>query len=269
MTVNGLTGYMATQYLSGTQQNLLPPEPVVPVPQPSLNGAIKYMIRTGNTGKLHLREYPSTAARSLGLYPNGTILLGVDQGNGWVYVSVSGRTGYMMKKFLTTHLNPGPQPPDPQPGPNLNGSVTKVVRTGNTGKLHLRESPSTMSASLGLYPNGTMVEAKDLGNGWSYVRVNGRLGYMMSRYLAAPGPNPDPAPDPHVLPTAAKAKTYQKNHSYVNLRSSKASSNNSNVIAHVPHGTTVDVLQWGETYTKVSYNGMTGYIITSYLRPIP
>lgn len=274
VTVNGLTGYMATHYLSGTQQNLLPPTPVVPVPQPSLKGAIQYMVRTGNAGKLHLREYASSSARSLGLYANGTLLIGVDQGNGWVYVSVNGMRGYMMRRFLTTKLKPGPQPqpqPQPQPDPNLNGAVTKVIRTGNKGKLHLREYASTNARSLGLYPNGTMVKAKSLGNGWSYVQVGGQLGYMMSRYLVQPGvsPDPNPNPDPFVLPGATKATIYQKNHSYANLRSSKGSKNNSNVIARIPYGTLVDVLTWGQTYTKVRYNGMTGYVITSYLRAVP
>ena len=33
-----------------------------------------------------------------------------------------------------------------------------------------------------------------------------------------------------------------------------------------PSGTVVSVISWGDTYTKVSYNGKTGYIITSYLK---
>ena len=44
------------------------------------------------------------------------------------------------------------------------------------------------------------------------------------------------------------------------------SSTTANVIAKIPSGTVVDVISWGGTYTKVSYNGQTGYIITSYLK---
>ena len=274
VTVNGMTGYMVSGYLAGyTQPN--PPQPNPPQPNPpqpyphypSLNGAIKYMIRTGNSGRLHLRQYPSTGAASLGLYPNGTILRGVDQGNGWVFVSVNGVLGYMMRRFLTTdlHILPDPVIPDPI-HPTLDGAVIKVVRTGNSGRLHLREGASTASRSLGLFSNGTVVEAKNLGNGWSYVRVSGRLGYMASRYLADPGSLPPVPVDPDPAPLPGTAKVYHRNGSFVNLRSSKASRDDSNVIARIPHGTTVTVLQWGTTYTKVQYNGMTGYIITSYLR---
>ncbi len=263
VTVYGMTGYMHTSYLAGVNQPQPQPQPD---PRPSMAGAIQYMIRTGNTGKLHLRMYASTAAPSLGLFPNGTVLKGVDQHNGWVYVSLYGMTGYMMRRFLTTDMSQPVVPPTPGV-PSLDGAVVKVIRTGNTGKLHLREYASTAARSLGLYPNGTTLEAKNLGNGWSYVRVNGVLGYMMTRYLALPSSAPITPPTP-VIPTTGFAKTYQQRGSYINLRSSKASSNLSNVIAHIPCNTTVTVLEWGATYTKVSYNGLVGYILNPYLRPI-
>jgi len=263
VTVYGMTGYMYTGYLAGVSQPQPQPQPVTP---PSMDGAIQYVIRTGNTGKLHLRMYASTGAPSLGLFPNGTVLKGVDQHNGWVYVSLYGMNGYMMRRFLTTDA--GQPQPQPQPvTPTLDGAVIKVVRTGNTGKLHLREFASTAARSLGLYPNGATLEAKDLGNGWSYVRINGVLGYMMTRFLADPSAAPITPVQP-VTPTAGYAKTYQQRGSYINLRSSKASSNLSNVIAHIPCNTTVTVLEWGTTYTKVSYNGLVGYILNPYLRPI-
>lgn len=272
--VYGLTGYMSTYYLVSAGQPQPQPQPhPQPQPQPpSLDGAIRYWIHTGNAGRLHLRQYASTGAPSLGLYPNGTMVMGVDLNNGWVYVSVNGALGYMMRRFLTANGSSQPVIP-PVPSPSLDGAVNRVVFTGNTGKLHLRESPSTAARSLGLFPNGTPVEAKDLGNGWSYVRVNGyMLGYMMSRFLISPEAyhNPDiqpVQPDP-VIPTANQARVYQRNGSYVNLRSSKASTNKSNVIGRVPHNAVVDVLEWGGVYTRVSYNGQTGYIITSYLRAI-
>lgn len=49
----------------------------------------------GGSG-LHLRETPSTSAKSLGLFENGTqvSVLGVWQ-NGWVHVTVNGKYGYM------------------------------------------------------------------------------------------------------------------------------------------------------------------------------
>ena len=263
--VYGRTGYMAAAYLATPGSGAPSHNPPGHSPSyPSLSGAIQYMVRTGNSGRLHLRQYASTGAPSLGLYANGTLLMGVDQHNGWVFVSVGGNLGYMMRKFLTTSLTPPADPIPVPPAPSLDGAVAMVVHTGNSGKLHLREGPGKAFRSLGLYPNGTPVEAKDLGNGWCYVRVNGRLGYMLKSCLAKAGSVPS-TPSSGAVP--GTARIYQKNGSYVNLRSSKASRNNSNVIARIPFGTVVTILEWGKTYTKVLYNGMTGYVITSYLRP--
>ena len=267
VVVDGKSGFMALQFLSGSTADL-PTAPPVNTPVPSMSGAKGYVIQTGNTGRLHLRETPSVGALSMGLYPNGTYLMGVDLGNGWVLVNVYGRYGYMMRKFLTL-ANGAPQNPvTPPPAPSGN-YTTMVVRTGNSGKLHLRENASKASRSLGLYANGTLVQAMPVGNGWALVNVNGRLGYMMLQFLSG-----STAPSVVVQPThtaapaqpIGTAKTYQKSGSWVNLRSSKGSVDYSNVIAHIPSGTTVTVLEWGTTYTKVSYNGMIGYIITSYLR---
>lgn len=55
----------------------------------------------GGSG-LYLREYPSSAAKSLGLYPNGTQVtrFGVWY-NGYVHVTIDGKTGYMQADKLS------------------------------------------------------------------------------------------------------------------------------------------------------------------------
>ena len=40
-----------------------------------------------------------------------------------------------------------------------------VVRTGNAGKLHLRQQPTTASPSMGLFPNGTLVKVHGIQYG--------------------------------------------------------------------------------------------------------
>ncbi len=76
-------GYMQTKFLA------MDGEPVEAFP---LIPTIKNPSGTG----LNLRETPSTNAKSLGLYPNGSqvSVLGVWK-NGWVHVTVDGKTGYM------------------------------------------------------------------------------------------------------------------------------------------------------------------------------
>ena len=265
VSVGGQTGYMMAAFLSGCS-----PAPTA-APYPDFRYAQTYYVSTGNSGRLHLRQSTSASSASLGLYPNGTRLQGVDQGNGWVYCLVDGQYGYMMGRYLSLRsVAPTVRPTAAPSGPY----VQMVVATGNSGRLYLRAAPSKSAASMGRFANGTYVMARDLGNGWAQVQVNGLMGYMMLRYLrrtvrpvitAVPCVTPVPAPT--AAPRSNTATVWQKNGSYVNLRSTKASKNNSNVIAKIESGTVVDVLDWGGTYTLVRYRGMTGYIVTSYLIP--
>ena len=54
--------------------------------------------------------------------------------------------------------------------------------------------------------------------------------------------------------------------STVNMRSSKNTSGNSNIIAQVPLGTVVDVYEKGSDWCEVGYNGKDGYMMTKFLK---
>ncbi len=255
VTVSGVSGYMMLQFLSATA----PSQPVNPDPAVNPGTASVMYVRTGNSGRLHLREYASQSARSLGLFANGTQVYAVPLGNGWCQVVVNGQSGYMMSQFLTGSQSG----PDPVIYPVPDGAVPYWVRTGNTGKLHLRAAMSTESISLGLYPNGTQVYVLSNLGTWAYVNVGGRQGYMMTRFLTANGSG-TPAPGP-VVPSGT-AIVRQPNNSFVYLRTSKSSASIDNVICQVPSGTEVTVVEWGELWTKIRYDGMEGYMVTHYLK---
>ena len=266
--VNGMTGYMMLVYLTATA----PVNP--PAPQPAGDPVLMY-VRTGNSGKLHLRECPSQSARSLGLYPNGTPVYAIDLKNGWSQVTVYGQAGYMMTCYLSASSGGITPAPTVTPIPVPDDAVWTYVATGNSGKLHLRENMSTDAGSLGLYPNGTPVAILVNYGAWAYVNVYGRTGYMMTQFLAAgsgavvtPVPGA-PTAAPTALPTAqpiGTATVRQPNNSFVYLRSSPSSQNLSNVICQVPSGTVVTVLQRGDLWSKIQYNGYEGYMVSSYLK---
>ena len=68
--------------------------------------------------------------------------------------------------------------------------------------------------------------------------------------------DPEPEPTQTATVTAARGKT-------VNLR--KSNSKSSAVLKRVPIGATVSVVSHGDAWTKVTYNGTTGYMMTEYL----
>ncbi len=258
---NGASGYMALGCLAGNA----PVYPVNPQPAPPQTEDTLMYVRTGNSGRLHLRISPSQNAQSLGLFPNGTQVRVLARTGGWAYVNINGLAGYMMLNYLSGGA--GPVPPVVRPTPVPGNYVGMYVRTGNTGKLHLRDYPSQASASLGLYPNGTQVYAKDMGNGWSEVLVNGRSGYMMSRFLAyygaAPTLAPTPAPAPTGAPVGKSMYVNTGNSGKLYLRSSMDT--NSAALGLYPNGTPVTVLYDFGPWVYVDVYGARGYMMARYL----
>ncbi len=90
--IAGVEGYVMRQYLAtgSAAGKVVSAIPAITVNNPRA------------TDRLNLRGGPSEKAQSLGRYYNGTEVkvLGVLD-SGWYHVSVAGRTGYMMAKFLT------------------------------------------------------------------------------------------------------------------------------------------------------------------------
>ena len=243
--VNGVRGFMMLKYLS-TSQHYYPVTPIY--------GTVTKYINTGNSGRLHLREYPSQNSRSLGLFPNGTRVSATDLGNGWSYVTFDGHCGYMMTQFLSL------TPPYVSPTPyNPSHYKIKYVCLAH-GHVSLRSEMSDSSSALGNYGNGTVVYViYDYGI-WSYVFVNGQYGYMKNSWLAD-----SPYVDPQPVTPIGTAVVRHPNGSFVYLRSSRSTADLSNVLAKVPSGSVVKVYQKDEWYSLIEYNGIKGYMVSSYL----
>ncbi|MBR5111393.1 MAG: SH3 domain-containing protein [Clostridia bacterium] len=242
--VNGVRGFMMLNYLSATQHH---------DPQPIYVGVTKY-ISTGNSGRLHLREYPSQSARSLGLFPNGTKVTATDVGNGWSFVMFGGYTGYMMSRYLSPTDPIQPSPYDPT------HCKVRYVCIAN-GHVSLRSEMNDSSSAIGNYGNGTAVYVINDYGTWSFVFVNGQYGYMKDAWLGDSPYTPSPGTP------IGSARVQHPNGSFVYLRSSRSTADQSNVLAKVPSGAVVTLYQQDEWYSLISYNGIIGYMVSSYLYP--
>ena len=141
-------------------------------------------------------------------------------------------------------------------------NVQMYVSTANGKSLNLRYQPTTDSARAGAYSQGTPVTMLNHSGGWAYVNVNGNYGFMMLQHLSTVQPYvPTPTP---VTPIGTVTVVHPRG-SFVNLRSSRTTDTNSNILARVPSGTEVDLLVWDRWYSTISYNGIVGYIVSSYL----
>lgn len=276
------------------------------VPALADSGCLYMYVETGNSGMLHLRAQPDCGSKSVGLYQNGTRVLVEGFANGcWAAVRVSGKRGYMSLDYLTVcaPVQSGTLPASTSMAsvswqqPAVRQQVTGAIYSAmkpmyvSGGSLHLRAYASQNAESLGLYPNGTQVYAADLGNGWSYVLVNGLFGCMMTRYLS-----PAPAAYQYIAPTAPQRVCYPQptsvplsacssrpaseaswragevvtvrnpNSSFVYLRSSKDSDRRDNILARVPVGAQAVLLEHGEYWSRILCEGIEGFMASRYLK---
>lgn len=218
-----------------------------------------------------LRSGPGKSYGKVTSLPACTYLMVLQKGNDWWRVAANGRVGYISSEFVKAgHIRAdeakrlcekfSSSSSNSSSNANPSGSTQQaayaVVNNPNpSDKLNLRKTASTRSKSLGKYANGTVVTMIAQGDQWCKVRVpSGQTGYMMTEFLSIPS---KPA-------TSTTRYVRHPDKTYVNLRSS--ASTDSRVLVRVSHGATVVVLSEGKTWTKVRYNGYTGYMMTKFLK---
>lgn len=232
VSVGGQSGYMYAKYLG----------------EEGATNVTRY-VNTNSRG-LNLRETPNGTI--LGSFPRGTAVTMLGTDGAWSKVSVGGQTGYMSSQWLK-----GSKPSSGSTG----GTTTPAIGTAvvnnpkDTQVLFLRSEPSVSSASLGYYRNGKTVTLLSKLDGWYKVKVDGKVGYMMAKYLNVGGS----------AAVSGTATVINPNgNSYVNFR--KGASLNAQVLRTVPVGTKITVLEKTTDWTKTEIDGVTGYISTWFLK---
>ena len=219
-----------------------------------------YVVATGNTGGLNLRNAPGMQGGILASYQNGTQVTVLLKGDKFWAVRVGNREGYMDSSFL-------------KKSGSTNASGNQNSQTGNTNAapatkgygivnnpratqyLNLRQQPSTSSKVLATYRNGIRLEIVEQGETWCkvYGKASGNVGYVMTRYLTLYG-----------LPTTP-VKTVQNGNTFVNFRSAPSKVNGA-VYDKLYSGNQVVVLTPGDEWTQVRYGNQVGYMMTQFLK---
>lgn len=232
VSVNGKTGYMMAKYLN------------------SVDSAIAATVRTNTGTGLNLREQPNMKGEIIMAVKNGQSVTVLQKSSPWSRVKVGDREGYVATQYLNFSTSSSG---------STSGTAAVVSNPKNTQVLNLRREPNLDAQVLAYYHNGTKVTI--LGNAdskWVKVQVeDGKIGYMMKQYLKTSSEAGE------VKPFTAKLWNVNGG-SYVNFR--KGASLNAEVIARVPVGTEVKVLEHGTDWCKVEVDGQTGYISTWFMK---
>lgn len=199
-------------------------------------------------GALNLRETASLTAKVLGQYPTGTLVEIIESGSEWHKVSVNGKTGYMMAKYLTSDAS----------------DTTATVRTNTGIGLNLREEPSLSGKLITSYKPGTKITVLQKGATWSRVKVDGKEGFMATQYLNFGASGGTTTPSKPVTGKVALVNN-PKDTQVLNLR--QEASLDAKVLAYYRNGAKVTVLSTGKTWYKVqTEDGRIGYMMAKYLK---
>ena len=129
-------------------------------------------------------------------------------------------------------------------------AMASEFATVKGGGLNLRQTASLEAKVLGQYGTGTWIEVVKKGETWSQVKVNGKAGYMMTKYLNF----------------AQNGKTlYVRTNTGIGLNLREAPNLCAKIITSFPINTAVNVIQAGETWHKVKVGELTGYMSSAYL----
>ena len=223
-------------------------------------GTIGYV---SHAGYLNLRREASTSAKVLGKYDDGTPCVILDRAGDWYYVSVGGKTGYFLTRFISTRSG-------------VYSDKLGMVISPNKENVHLRSGPGKNYGSLASIPGCTYVMILQQGNGWWKIAVNGGVGFMSADYLRAghirrsegealcakAAGSSAPGGSSSTAQQAAYAVVNNPNpRDKLNLRS-RASTRGTR-LGKYSNGTVVTMISQGDQWCKVKTpDGKTGYMMT-------
>ncbi len=139
-------------------------------------------------------------------------------------------------------------------GSSGTGTTTTQYATVTATSLNIRNGPGTNYTRIGSIPKGGVIEVTEYGATWSKIKYGGISGYVATQYftLTTSGTSTTTASTAIVLASS------------LNIRSGPGTSYTK--IGSVAYGASVTIISFDSSWTRIKYNGITGYVATEYLQ---
>ncbi len=259
-------------------------------PPMSAGEQLAYVDSTAST--LNLRSGPSTEHDIIAEIPRGTLIVVTFYGSEWCAVRWNNLTGYVMTSYLDFDVDVETSVPTAAPGQTAAPTpAASPAPSGETAVLtadaDLRGTASSSGTILLMIPSGESVTVLTWGTPWTLVSYSGLTGYLPTASLqsgesettpttaptaaqppeatgeptATPTavPTPEPTPVPTFTPVDKMAILMMEGA----LRAEP--SNSSEILLRLPVMAEVHVHIEGNVWSQVTYDGVTGWILTGVL----
>ena len=268
----GATGYVMKSYLQLEES--------VPVPTPTAGvspGQWATLTLSSTSGRMHVRQGPSTSTPSWDILSHGARVEVLGETGEWSNIRANGVVGYVKTQYLVfdaAAATPTPvATPTPAPTAGVSPGQWATLNLGSSsGRMHVRQGPSTSTPSLDIIAHGARVEVLGEVGEWSNIRVNGVVGYVKTQYLVF---GAQPAEDEEEdLPLFGGSEDGESGGAYATVKLSSSSSQlnvrasastASRVVARLSHGFRVEVLGVSGDWVKIRALGVEGYVARAYL----
>ena len=198
------------------------------------------------TARVHFRTGAGTNYSSMGVLDTGVKVTYISESGNWTKVQYNSKTGYICSDYLKKESS--------------TSTTTNTMYVTASAGLNLRKGPSTSYAVIKTLSKGTEVTVVSSSNGWSKVNVGGVSGYVSSDYLSSTKPSTgSSSSNESTSNTTSTMYTTER----LNLR--KGAGTSYSVITTLDKGVAVTVHSSSNGWSKVSVNGMSGYVSSNYL----
>ncbi|MGB4588801.1 MAG: SH3 domain-containing protein [Clostridiaceae bacterium] len=263
VTYNGRTGYVSSAYLTGTAVSTPVITPIASAPAPTAPSSTSV---TKTNANLNMRKGAGTGYGIILTIPKDKIVTVLSSANGWTKVTYNGSTGYVSSSYLVTTQSNTPVIVAPvTPEVPSTPSTTSVTKTN--ANLNMRKGAGTGYGIILTIPKDKVVTVLSSANGWTKVTYNGSTGYVSSSYLVTTQSSTPVVPTTPVVPVVptAPSGTITITKTQFNLNMRKGAGTGYGIILTIPKDKEVTVLSSANGWTKVTYNGSTGYVSSQYL----
>lgn len=268
---NGQVGYVSGEFVSGVSSN-------AGSSNNNTNNNNQESVKpasgnyTVNVSSLRVRTGPSTSHTTVGSVTKGQVVQVVGEVQDWFKINYAGQTAYVSKDYVTKGGSSDNATQGNNQNNNQNNNVT--VQTGgtyvvNATSLRVRTGPATYHSVIGGVLNGTTLNVIGSEGSWFKVNYQGKTGYVSSeftKFIKGGTTTPEQPKQPE-KPNQGAIGDYYINASALNVRSGEGT--NYRIIGALPQGQKVQVISENSGWSKINYNGQTGYIGTRYLSKTP
>lgn len=235
-----ITAYASTSFL--TFHATYP----LSVADPTQNAATVTLSDPSET--VNMRANASLTASVVAKLAHGTQVTLLKDDGSWSQIIWQGQQGYIMSSYLTVSGSA----PEPTPTPTPPSLTARVNGGGAAVTVYAAEDEA--SQAVGQLDDQSVVTVLTYGSVWSQVQKAEVTGYVKTAQLLFGSEGETDKTEYATVTTVSGS---------LNLRS-KASAGSS-ILCTIPRNMRITVLERGATWTNVTYNGYTGYVMTMYL----